>query len=139
MIAFNWSTAPGNWPQLGPEIAETLRALATMPIEQLRQMPEPLSKPNIYRPVTLDIQNAVCDEFGIDRRAMLSERKYRAISRPRHIAMYLAHEITGQSTSVIGRLFNRDRSSVVAACAICRNATGETADTIARLKAQLMP
>ena len=140
MIAFDWSTAPGNWPQLGPEIAETLRALATMPIAKLRELPEPNSKPFIYAPTIADIQVAVCEEFCLNRQVLMSKCRDSAVSKARRIAMYLAAEITKKNNSVIGRAFNRDSTTVRQAChRVYSNATGETADTIARLKAQLMP
>ena len=40
MSAFDWSTAePPVWRVIGPEIAETLRRIATMPIKTMRAPP----------------------------------------------------------------------------------------------------
>jgi chromosomal replication initiator protein len=110
-----------------------------MPLAALRRMPEPLSKPQTFAPSIADVQAAVCEEFDIDRRTMMSARRDPQICRARMIAMFLANEITDKSDSVIGRAFNRDRSTVYHARHIYGKATGQTADTIARLKAQLMP
>ncbi len=61
-----------------------------------------------------DIQRAVCAHFQLDRTAMTSTRRLRAIARPRQLAMYLAKELTPRSYPEIGRRFGgRDHSTVI--------------------------
>ncbi len=61
-----------------------------------------------------DIQRAVCTHFKIDRSEMSSQRRTRAVARPRQIAMYLAKELTPRSYPEIGRRFGgRDHSTVI--------------------------
>jgi chromosomal replication initiator protein len=61
-----------------------------------------------------DIQRAVCTHFRIDRSEMASQRRARAVARPRQIAMYLAKELTPRSFPEIGRRFGgRDHSTVI--------------------------
>jgi chromosomal replication initiator protein len=61
-----------------------------------------------------DIQRAVCAHFRIDRGEMASQRRARAVARPRQIAMYLAKELTPRSFPEIGRRFGgRDHSTVI--------------------------
>ena len=61
-----------------------------------------------------EIQRAVCAHFRIDRAEMASQRRTRAVARPRQIAMYLAKELTPRSFPEIGRRFGgRDHSTVI--------------------------
>ncbi len=61
-----------------------------------------------------DIQRAVCAHFRMDRAEMASQRRVRAVARPRQIAMYLAKELTPRSFPEIGRRFGgRDHSTVI--------------------------
>lgn len=58
----------------------------------------------------------VAEYHGTTAELLRSDRKCRRFSRPRHIAMWLAAELLGVSTGVIGRQFGaRDPSSVAAA------------------------
>lgn len=60
-----------------------------------------------------DIQRRVCVRYGISREDMLSPRRVRLFARPRQVAMYLAHRITGKSKHNIGHRFGgRDHSTV---------------------------
>ena len=60
-----------------------------------------------------DIQNAVCEAFGIDATDMASRTRDWRISRPRQVAMYLARELTPWSYPNLGRFFHRDHSTVI--------------------------
>lgn len=64
-----------------------------------------------------EIQRAVCTHYRIDRSEMASQRRSRAVARPRQVAMYLAKELTPRSFPEIGRRFGgRDHSTVIHAC-----------------------
>ena len=61
------------------------------------------------------IQAHVAASFGIGRIDMISERRARAVARPRQVAMYLARHLTGQSLPAIGRAFGkRDHTTILA-------------------------
>lgn len=63
-----------------------------------------------------DIESAVCDVFGIDRRVLNSGKKTRSISHPRMLAMWLARKHTPSALSEIGEFFGkRSHSTVVSA------------------------
>ena len=67
------------------------------------------------RRVTIDeIQKRVCEHFEVKPLDLVSERRARAIARPRQIAMYLAKRLTTRSLPEIGRKFGgRDHSTVI--------------------------
>lgn len=61
-----------------------------------------------------EIQRAVCAHYRIDKSEMASQRRTRAVARPRQVAMYLAKELTPRSFPEIGRRFGgRDHSTVI--------------------------
>ncbi|BEV44799.1 helix-turn-helix domain-containing protein [Afipia carboxidovorans] len=65
---------------------------------------------NTAKPMLRDIQDATCDYFEISREHFLSKRKNAALVIPRHIAMYLARELTAKTFPEIGRAFERDHT-----------------------------
>jgi chromosomal replication initiator protein len=69
----------------------------------------------VQRRVTIDeIQKRVGAHFDLKPLDMVSERRARAIARPRQIAMYLAKRLTTRSLPEIGRKFGgRDHSTVI--------------------------
>lgn len=76
-----------------------------------------------------DIQRAVCAHYRIDKNALLSDRRVRALARPRQIAMYLAKELTPRSFPEIGRRFGgRDHSTVIHAVKTIENLRQNDAD-----------
>lgn len=61
-----------------------------------------------------DIQKLVARHFNVSKNELLSNRRTRAIVRPRQIAMYLAKVLTPRSLPEIGRRFgNRDHTTVL--------------------------
>ena len=67
-------------------------------------------------PTVRSIQDAVCENYGISRKDMLSCRRSRHLADARHVAFYLARELTARSYSEVGRMFNRDHSTVTYGC-----------------------
>jgi len=67
------------------------------------------------RRITVDeIQKTVADHFNMKQVDLLSERRTRAIARPRQIAMYLCKQHTTRSYPDIGRRFGgRDHTTVL--------------------------
>ena len=61
-----------------------------------------------------DIIDVVCRHFGVTRVDLLSQRRPRSITRPRHIAFYLAKTLTLQCYPEIGRRFGgRDHTTIM--------------------------
>lgn len=94
-------------------------------------------------PLTVSrIQSVVAKEYGLTRDDILSAKRTHKYIMPRHIAMYLAKEMTGKSTPEIGRRFgNRDHTSAMYAIqkisARCVS-DQEFAIKISALKAEIM-
>ena len=67
------------------------------------------------RRVTIDeIQKRVAEHFNIRLGEMTSDRRARAVARPRQVAMYLAKQLTTRSIPEIGRKFGgRDHTTVM--------------------------
>ncbi|HRJ65443.1 MAG TPA: helix-turn-helix domain-containing protein, partial [Brevundimonas sp.] len=67
------------------------------------------------RRITVDeIQKTVADHFSLKQADLLSERRTRAVARPRQIAMWLCKQHTTRSYPDIGRRFGgRDHTTVL--------------------------
>ncbi len=67
------------------------------------------------RRVTVDIiQKTVAEHYALKQADLLSERRARAVARPRQVAMWLAKQITTRSLPDIGRRFGgRDHTTVL--------------------------
>jgi chromosomal replication initiator protein len=76
-----------------------------------------LRTPQAAPPSIASIQDAICAHFSISRDELLSRSRAQRLAWPRHVAMYLARELTDHSLPVIGREFGgRDHSTVLNAC-----------------------
>lgn len=73
-----------------------------------------------------EIKVAVCAEFDVPMIDMTSERRGRAIARPRQAAMYLARHLTPFSLPNIGRFFHRDHTTVMHAISSIDNLRSRT-------------
>jgi chromosomal replication initiator protein len=67
------------------------------------------------RKVTVDmIQKTVAEHYGLKQADLISERRARAVARPRQVAMWLAKQVTTRSLPDIGRRFGgRDHTTVL--------------------------
>ncbi|MDB5442403.1 MAG: dnaA [Phenylobacterium sp.] len=67
------------------------------------------------RRVTVDmIQKTVSEHYSLKQADLISERRARAVARPRQVAMWLAKQITTRSLPDIGRRFGgRDHTTVL--------------------------
>ena len=65
--------------------------------------------------VTVDeIQKATADHYGMKQADLISDRRTRAVARPRQAAMWLAKQLTTRSLPDIGRRFGgRDHTTVI--------------------------
>ena len=65
-------------------------------------------------PTVTTIQRRVAARYGVRVTDIRSDRRARAVTWPRHVAMHLSRELTMHSLPAIGRLFGgRDHSSVM--------------------------
>ncbi len=87
-----------------------------------REIDVPLAQESLkdsfgYRaaPITIpEIQQAVCEFFKIKISELMSNRRSRAFSIPRQIAIFLSREMTDQSLADIGAVFgNKDHTTVI--------------------------
>ncbi|HYH60255.1 MAG TPA: DnaA/Hda family protein, partial [Solirubrobacterales bacterium] len=102
--------------------------------------PPPGTGPTIIAPSVAAIQDAVASVVGISRADLLSGKRTPAAVRARHLAMFLARELTPLSLVQIAREFNRDHSTVIHAIRAIdeRNEPGsETAGDINSARALL--
>jgi chromosomal replication initiation ATPase DnaA len=61
-----------------------------------------------------EIQQATAQHFGLTHEDLLANASAIALSRPRHVAMYLAREMTTMSVAEIGQAFaGRDHTTVL--------------------------
>lgn len=69
------------------------------------------------RPISIgDIERAVCEVFGVNGKQLRSDRKSKAVSQPRMLAMWLARKHTRAAYSEIGEYFGgRSHSTVISA------------------------
>lgn len=77
--------------------------------------------PDAARPDALRslIEAAVSVVFAIDIARLRSESRGRArVAQARQVAMYLSHCAFGLTHTDVGRVFNRDRTTVAHACAL---------------------
>lgn len=87
-----------------------------------------------------DIEQAVCDVFGLEERTLQSDAKARGVSHPRMLAMWLARKYTRAALSEIGHYFGRRSHSTVVLAQhkvagwIARNEELQVADQACRVE-----
>ncbi len=59
------------------------------------------------------IQQAVASEWGVTPEALASKRRTRELTVPRQVAMYLIRDLLDEPLVRVGRLFDRDHSTVI--------------------------
>ncbi len=89
--------------------------LSTLTLEEAESFLRPHLQRGGDRKVTVDeIQKAVAEHYVLKQADLLSERRTRAVARPRQLAMYLAKHLTTRSYPDIGRRFGgRDHTTVL--------------------------
>lgn len=94
------------------------------------------------QPTIRGIQEAVCARYAVTMHHLLSDRRARCVARPRQVAMYLAHELTGRSLPVIGRAFNRDHTTImhgIRQIRLLAEADADFGERVAALLCELRP
>jgi chromosomal replication initiator protein len=79
------------------------------------------------------IQEAVCSVLGVSRQDLLSPSRTARVSRARHVAMYLARDLTSLSLAQIAREFDRDHTTVLHAVRIVSSRLDPDSETSAVL------
>jgi chromosomal replication initiator protein len=89
--------------------------LSTVTIEEAQNLLGASIRSGPERRITVDeIQKTTADHFAMKQVDLLSERRTRAVARPRQIAMYLCKQLTTRSYPDIGRRFGgRDHTTVL--------------------------
>ena len=89
--------------------------LSTLTVEDVQSLLGTAMRGGPERRITVDeIQKTVSEHFNLKQADLLSERRTRAIARPRQIAMYLCKQHTTRSYPDIGRRFGgRDHTTVL--------------------------
>jgi len=82
-----------------------------------------------------DIVSVVCDDFGVRYPDLQSQRRTRAVTVPRQIAMYLVKELTDKTLEEIGGVFGgRDHSTVLHSIRKVSNQVKTDADFASRIE-----
>jgi chromosomal replication initiator protein len=89
--------------------------LARLSLDEAQSLLSPNLRGGAERRITVDeIQKTTADHFGLKQADLLSERRTRAVTRPRQIAMYLCKQLTTRSYPDIGRRFGgRDHTTAI--------------------------
>ncbi len=95
-------------------VARAGERLATLGLDEAAALIRPHLRGGDRRLTVDEIQKAVCEHFALKQADLLSQRRTRAIARPRQVGMYLAKTLTTRSYPDIGRRFgNRDHTTVI--------------------------
>lgn len=62
------------------------------------------------------IFSAIHNRYGIEKKDLLSSKRTKDVAYARHVCIYLIREITEMSYPSIGKMFNRDHSTILASC-----------------------
>jgi chromosomal replication initiator protein len=88
--------------------------MPTLTLDEAQAMLRPHLRGAEKRITVDEIQKTVADHYGLKQADLLSERRTRAVARPRQTAMYLAKQLTTRSYPDIGRRFGgRDHTTVL--------------------------
>jgi chromosomal replication initiator protein len=95
-------------------VARAGERLSKLTLDEAQSFLRPHMRGGEKRITVDEIQKAVADYFKLKQADLLSERRTRAVARPRHVAMYLAKQLTTRSYPDIGRRFGgRDHTTVL--------------------------
>jgi chromosomal replication initiator protein len=96
-------------------VARAGERLSKLTVDEAQSFLRPNLRAGGEKRITVDeIQKVVAEHFGLKQADLLSERRTRAVARPRHVAMYLAKQLTTRSYPDIGRRFGgRDHTTVL--------------------------
>ena len=83
-------------------------------LEMAQEVLRDVLRANDRRITIEEIQRRVAEHYNIKMSEMSSERRARAVARPRQVAMFLSKQLTSRSLPEIGRKFGgRDHTTVM--------------------------
>jgi len=95
-------------------VARSGERVASLALEEAQAILRPHLRGGEKRITVDDIQKATAEHYGMKQADLISERRNRAIARPRQAAMWLAKHLTTRSLPDIGRRFGgRDHTTVL--------------------------
>ena len=95
-------------------VARAGSGITTLSLDEAQAILRPHLRGGEKRITVDDIQKAASEHFGLKQVDLISERRNRAIARPRQAAMWLAKQLTTRSLPDIGRRFGgRDHTTVL--------------------------
>jgi len=96
-------------------VARLHDGVSAVGLDEVQAILRPHLRGGAEKRVTVDdIQKATAEHFGLKQVDLVSERRNRAIARPRQAAMWLAKQLTTRSLPDIGRRFGgRDHTTVL--------------------------
>lgn len=101
MKIYNFSTFTGEFPTID-KVREWVKEYISEDETQGRKQ------------ITIeDIKEVVAEEYGITTNELTSKQRKEKYVFPRHIAIYLAHELTNMSWIDIGKAFDKDHSTTI--------------------------
>jgi chromosomal replication initiator protein len=88
--------------------------VATLTADEAHRLLRPHLRGGEKRVTVDDIQKATAEHYRLKQSDLISERRTRALARPRQAAMWLAKQLTTRSLPDIGRRFGgRDHTTVL--------------------------
>lgn len=72
------------------------------------------SEKKLAVPNPVEIMNLISQASGFSLKELTSKDRYARLITPRHVAMYLIRNLCGETFFDIGKLFNRDHTTVMA-------------------------
>lgn len=81
----------------------------------VKHLPEPVDKEERIFPddKTRDVMFLTARVFGVPVSTLGKRTRLRSVNDARQVAMYLMYKTTGKTVSTIGKMFNRDHSTVI--------------------------
>lgn len=81
---------------------------------ELRSKEIIVTNPKEYKVVSpMEVINKVLDATGITMKELTGRERYLRLITARHVAMYMIRDICGLTTGNIGKIFNRDHTTVI--------------------------
>ena len=99
-------------PAYSTDPAVTALSARVEALERLSQAERPQAASRVTCRLVIEL---VSLESGVSQSLILSDQRAAHIARPRAIAIWLCCHVTGKSLPQIGRVFDRDHTSILAA------------------------
>ena len=119
-------------------VARAGERLGSVDVDEAQAILRPHLRTGERRITVDDIQKAVAEYYGMKQADLLSDRRNRAVARPRQVAMWLCKQLTTRSLPDIGRRFGgRDHTTVLHAVRKIEELKGVDAPIAADIEALL--